>query len=788
MRCINNLAKSYLTSSKLRKHLVTWSIVLSTILVLTIGYLYCSHCINRTMHYDQTMATYDGYYKNVTNRQINEVIKNDNITNHAINKIVKNRVSLNELQFYLQYADKEYIDKFNYRLEKGEYPKEKNEIALTSSAINGQDFDIGDIITLNNINKDKSIEYKKFKLTGIIKDRAYDKNKRVGFISDEYINNTNKDEVLDIIFVSVKKTMNKSALIRTIADTSGIDSSNIRSRSKSQKLGEYSIIIILVIILSIISISNIFSYAIIDRVNTIGLLKAVGMTNKQLRKLFIKEGLYYYIKGIIIGIILGVGFNILTIKNMYHVYNILSFSEYVKRFVSIGLGDNYFLGLLIATVIIEAIGVVLAFLIPSLKVKKMSIVDSINFVDKIKVKKTKKKKIKIKNTSFKLAYVNLNNNRFKTVLSILTISISVVLVIYFSHNMDYTSSDLMITRGMIGDIDVNFIDYESMSYINEIKGIDGKFIEVARDAKTPVDEVSINDNYVEKAKILKEYKENNEDVDIRLFSFDNNMLEKRYKYMRTPYTLEQLKDMKNWCVVFDLFNEHDTDIGDNITINNQKIKVIGEIDLYRWNNFITPSILISKDFIENNYSKEELEYHTVALNINEKNYDEVKSKIMQRFQYNDEVYTTYIDTELKKHKQRQVGIKIMMIVFLGTISLIGLFMLINIICTSIISRKREFGMLRAIGMTKQQFNKSLLLEGNILIFFVTIISLPVGYIITKLGFEYFTSLPENSEFTFNFPFWSLIVIPIYYIIIRFIIKMSMKRMDKESVVDLIRHI
>ncbi|GMQ64814.1 ABC transporter permease [Vallitalea maricola] len=790
MKCIKKLSKAYLSSSKLRRKLVIWSIVLSTILVLSIGNLYVGRIISNTMHYEEKMATYDGYFTNVTQRQIDEVKDNDNVINSSLKTVLTKLADFDNRRFYLENADSEYMDRFNYKIEEGAYPNRENEIALTRSIIEGQDFNIGDYITLNLINKDKSVESKKFILTGIVKARGYDKNKNTGFISQEYIDNANPNELDSVIFVSVKKTFDKISLFNEIAKTSGIDKKNVRYRSGLQNSVEYILVVLLVVILSIITISNIFSYALIERVNTIGLLKAVGMTNKQLRRLFTKEGIYYYINGAFIGIVIGILFNSFSLNSQYKSYYEDKFTlvEYIKTYVSIAFRDNLYLSLLIITLLLEAVGVWLALKIPSKKIKKMSIVDSIHFIDKVKVKRNKMKKRKFNNPALKLAYVNLNNNRFKTVLSVLTISINVVLFLYFTHFFSYAFSDFMVTRGLVGDIQISGIDYDDMIYIDEIEGIERKNIEVRGIGKTPIDEIEIDQSYTEKNEQLQKYKDNNEDADINLYSYNDNMLECRYKYMKTPYTLEELKTMKNWCIVFDVFDEYDYDIGETFIINNQEIRVVGEISLYHYTKYITPPLLISKNFTNDAFNKNELGYSLVGLNIEKDRYDDVKNKIVEKFQYDEEVYTTYIDVELKKLYQNKANAFVMINSFIGMIAMISLCMLVNIMYTSIVNRKREFGMLRAIGMTKKQFNKYLVFEGNILISFITIISIPAGYFITKLSFDDFSSIPENSEFIFKFPYWCLIIIPIYYIIIRLIIKMSLKRMDKESVVDLIRWI
>lgn len=795
MGCIKKISKAYSSSSKLRSRLIVGAIMVSTILVLLVGSFHVFRKIGLTMSYEKTMAEYDGFFMYVNDRQIEEVKSNENVVEYAIIDVTIAKANFNNEQFCLQNVDANYMDRFNYNIDEGFYPVKENEIALTKNVIKEQNINIGDKINLNLINKkDNSVQSKEFILTGIVEDRGYDKYKSRGFISKKYIDNVNENETVKNIYISVEKSLKSPDLLfRQIAQTSGIKISQMRYRQNLGNSIDHLLVAILIIIFGIFTISSIFSYSIIERVNSIGLLKAVGMTNKQLRKLFSREWIWYYIKGIPISIIIGsVMIYSFILKMVYKAdyAKQFTFMEYIKTYISIGVRDNVFLSLLIFILFLEAIGVWLAFKIPSRKVKKMSVIDSINYIDKIKTKKTKIKNKKIKNPSFKLAYVYINNNRLKTVLSVLAISISVILFMYFSHFFTYNTSELSAIKRLVGDIGIKDIDYNDLSYINEIEGIESKAIMVGTIAKTPIDDIEIAHSSIEKLQQLQKYKDNNEDADINIYGFNDSMLELKYKYMKTPYTLEELKTMEDWCMVFDvdIFDEYNYNIGHTFIINNKEIKVVGEIDvLINDTKYITPPLLIKMDFINNNYTETELNYSQVGLNIKEDRYDDVKSKIVKKFKYKEEEYGIYyIDEELNEFRQKNIYRVSIMNIFVIMTAIISLCMVINIIYASIINRKKEFGMLRAIGMTEKQLTKYLYYEGNILITLITVVSIPISYIILKLNYNEFISFPENSGFAFKFPYWCLIIIPVYYVIIRLIIKISFKKINKESVVDLIR--
>ena len=122
----------------------------------------------------------------------------------------------------------------------------------------------------------------------------------------------------------------------------------------------------------------------------------------------------------------------------------------------------------------------------------------------------------------------------------------------------------------------------------------------------------------------------------------------------------------------------------------------------------------------------------------------------------------------------------LMIVFVAFFNLLTL---INSIYTSVITRKREFGVLKSIGMTKEQIIRYLRFEGIFYIGYIIIIGIPVGIVLSRA----FTKTVE-VETSYRFAYWSLIIIAVYYFIIRCITKISARRMERNSVVECIREV
>ena len=140
---------------------------------------------------------------------------------------------------------------------------------------------------------------------------------------------------------------------------------NIKSTQKS-KIYNYGIIAVMFII-SIFNIINNVSYNITSRTTEFGILRAVGISEKDFKNMIIYEGILYGIISSIIVLILGI---LLQIR----MYKTFGFASYGMEFE---LAYKEYI-IIIATNII--IGLIATYL-PAKKIKNSSIVEAINITE-----------------------------------------------------------------------------------------------------------------------------------------------------------------------------------------------------------------------------------------------------------------------------------------------------------------------------------------------------------------------------------------------------------------------
>jgi lipoprotein-releasing system permease protein len=133
-----------------------------------------------------------------------------------------------------------------------------------------------------------------------------------------------------------------------------------------------SIILTLMIVVACINMMTALLVLIIERTNMIGVLKAVGSTNKLIRKIFLNHAFYILLIGLILGNILGLSISL--IQQHYHVIK-LPQETYYLSYVPIHINWFFVLLINIGTVSICMI----SLLIPSRMISNIHPVKAIKF-------------------------------------------------------------------------------------------------------------------------------------------------------------------------------------------------------------------------------------------------------------------------------------------------------------------------------------------------------------------------------------------------------------------------
>lgn len=133
-----------------------------------------------------------------------------------------------------------------------------------------------------------------------------------------------------------------------------------------------SVIVGIMLVVVVINIIMVLLILIIERTNSIGVLKTLGANNQQIRMIFINYTLLIIIPGLVIGNIIGLG--LLLIQKYFGVIK-LNPQEYYISTVPVDLNPLYILAISLGILIISAISLIL----PSYIISKISPAQTIKY-------------------------------------------------------------------------------------------------------------------------------------------------------------------------------------------------------------------------------------------------------------------------------------------------------------------------------------------------------------------------------------------------------------------------
>lgn len=846
MSVLNRLTIKNLRLNKKRTIVTIIGIILSTALMVGIGLLFSSFqdlMIRDTIGYN---GKYEANYSDVDLDKLNN-IKNKNFTYFYEKPIGFSKIeSSNEYKpyMYITSVNKEYFNEL--KLVDGSFPKNENEVVISNHVITngGLNYKVGDIVTFTygsrNIDGDITLANSElvdgedltnegtytYKIVGIVDRSNFESYSASGYTVFTLDVNSDKGNVnLYVMFNKNKKIIKQSEELAKELNYNGdinynstllaLYGESTYGNVMSSMGGMMIIMLSLVSIGCIIVIYNSFAISVMERKKEFGLLSSIGATKRQLSHTVFFEAVVVGVIGIILGILgayIGIGCVILIINNL-----ISDMLEYKLHLVTNPL-------FIIIPVIFMIIVIGVSAFIPSRRASRVSPIEAIRQNDDIKINKkkirTSKLVLKLFGIEGEIALKNIKRNKKKYRVTIVSLFISIVLFISFSSYMNYTLNTASSVMGEVPyDYQISYFgddpnnDKEALDKINEIV----KSSDVKEYVSYSVSNLSIIGNYTYSDEYLDFYKSAYGDDGIKalnnlkyqyisIYILDDNSYNKYKKLIgldkdsvillnkfkgvsygnnkRVNYNIPVINN-GNINIKICNFDDNDEDVDttkycnkniDNIFVTNKSFDLIEEFSYM--DDF---KLIVNKKLYD---SISDSSTHYTQFNIISDNTNNIDKLTKDLDKYSNVNYTN-IKEAMKQANNLILVVKILMYGFISLVTLIGVTSVFNTISTSMALRKREFAVLRSIGLTNRGFNKILFFESLFFGMKSLIFAIPVSIGITVL--IHYTLADMVSISTIIIP-WKYIIISIVsvFVIVLLTMMYSTSKIKKHNIIEQIR--
>ena len=815
MKTIRMLAKSRMKYNKSRTLLTGVAIMLTTVLLMGVG----TSAVGLLDMNRQQAAAADNVH--ATLRDLNQT-QVDMLKNHMdvealeINEIFAT-VEYGKMNGFLNYTrqEKEGIYHSTGNLIEGHFAEAADEICGPKAFFERLDVEpvIGNRVTISfRPNGEGEIATRDFTICGLVTQNDPDKlnisDSRIAYgasVSEALVDAFLAPDARSFqanIRVAGEQDLNYdeiTAKIEEVAAAVGCTREDIRFNIEylytmtdpgTEMVGIVSGIAILIIIFSALVIYSIYYVGVITDVQEIGKLKALGASKKQIKRLLLSEGLRVSALAIPLGLLLGfaIPYFIMPIFMRRALETSISAAPITRLHM-------FSLPVLVIVAAAVLLTVWLSLLKPMRMAAKIPPVEAIRYQESSGSTALRKGNKTI--SVFRLSAANLMRNKKRTLVTVLTMGLSCVLFMSLAGVMNSMSAEDIARRSIeTGDFRLS-LDYAandaeypennldqlqlqnlfSPAFVSGIEGIDG--VEGVQRTQT----VLIGSDYP--SELFKDGRR------ATLSGFDREKAEAyRKETERGEIDYDRLVAENGAVFTSDTFwDEYGLSIGDTIPLtvydgNRQikaDIKLMASISSGGESHFIIPQEVYDRLGLQTDTTTD------LYISVDAAKYDEIKPALQRLAEENPYFQLYSMDEELEIGGMSVNMVKYPMYAILLLIAVIGFMNLINTMITSIVTRKRELGVLQAIGLSDRQL--ALMLAGEELFFTAgtLLAAVTLGNLFGYLVFLWAKESHFMSVSAYHYPVWETVVLAAVLLFGQLIVaRFINRRVHRESLIDRIR--
>ena len=817
MKMTTRVAYCNMRHYKSKNILIGIAIILTTLLLFVIPSIGKDMVEVNFAVINKIYPTWHALYRNVDESTVMKLAAHHDVKTYGLRSDA-GYMNLEDATVSMMYMDRTGMELYKVKLKEGQLPQKENDIVVSKGILEalGQNGKIGDTITVPyQILKDDGLDYTKekdFRICGFLADNESSKEQKqyTSLVSEAFLKAEIPVEQVKYRFllqVNGQKgntTADYTETIQNIARQFGIseDDMNINKEYLAANYVDPATIpvivgiMLIVVLAGIITIYSVYYVSMNQRVREFGKLKAIGATKRQLRQIVLREGMGVALFAIPIGLLIGtVAVKVVLLQFVEHAKdsNVLITEAY--KVVAKGEVQLYYWWIYLLAIAVTLCTVYLSLMKPMRMAAKVSEIEAMRYQGGSKRQKSSRKGYQFLNIG-RLTKRNLAENKKKSTITIVSMAVTGIFVMMVATVLSCANPMESAKSSIVGQYEISPIvesgnkehpEYEwaevqknnplnegLKQQIEELDGVERVEVFTALKVSGGPFEEKIGTEFING--VPEEYAE-----ELKKGITEGNVT---YEELKSGDKVILDRALLHWYPDIKVgdklkLNIHD---GDNTFQKEIEVAAIGEYGtgLTNYNCLIMAKEGAEKLTINNSSS-----YFQV---IADKDYDEALEASLQAIvdgsgRLQMRTWKNEYDT-WENAIQMTRGACYAFIIILAAISIMNL---INTMINSVHVRKKELGMMQAIGMSDRQLMKMLQLEGIFYTVGTLIISIGVG---SLAGYPLFLYAKRTGMFdisTYHYPVTAAIIIILTLFVIQMLLAIFIaKSVRKDSLIERIR--
>lgn len=817
MKMTTRVAYCNMRHYKSKNILIGIAIILTTLLLFVIPSIGKDMVEVNFAVINKIYPTWHALYRNVDESTVMKLAAHHDVKTYGLRSDA-GYMNLEDATVSMMYMDRTGMELYKVKLKEGQLPQKENDIVVSKGILEalGQNGKIGDTITVPyQILKDDGLDYTKekdFRICGFLADNESSKEQKqyTSLVSEAFLKAEIPVEQVKYRFllqVNGQKgntTADYTETIQNIARQFGIseDDMNINKEYLAANYVDPATIpvivgiMLIVVLAGIITIYSVYYVSMNQRVREFGKLKAIGATKRQLRQIVLREGMGVALFAIPIGLLIGtVAVKVVLLQFVEHAKdsNVLITEAY--KVVAKGEVQLYYWWIYLLAIAVTLCTVYLSLMKPMRMAAKVSEIEAMRYQGGSKRQKSSRKGYQFLNIG-RLTKRNLAENKKKSTITIVSMAVTGIFVMMVATVLSCANPMESAKSSIVGQYEISPIvesgnkehpEYEwaevqknnplnegLKQQIEELDGVERVDVFTALKVSGGPFEEKIGTEFING--VPEEYAE-----ELKKGITEGNVT---YEELKSGNKVILDRALLHWYPDIKVgdklkLNIHD---GDNTFQKEIEVAAIGEYGtgLTNYNCLIMAKEGAEKLTINNSSS-----YFQV---IADKDYDEALEASLQAIvdgsgRLQMRTWKNEYDT-WENAIQMTRGACYAFIIILAAISIMNL---INTMINSVHVRKKELGMMQAIGMSDRQLMKMLQLEGIFYTVGTLIISIGVG---SLAGYPLFLYAKRTGMFdisTYHYPVTAAIIIILTLFVIQMLLAIFIaKSVRKDSLIERIR--